>query len=110
MGQAKSIENTTGNLNDQSQTTPKHVLDDDRALLRLGKKPVLKGLKRNFGFFSILGFSCTVLVTWEGILTGGPAGVIWGFLIDWVGICSTYATIAELASMSVGNLNFWTKF
>lgn len=38
---------------------------DDRDLMRLGKKPVLK---RNFGFMQILGFSCTVLVTWEGIL------------------------------------------
>jgi choline transport protein len=38
---------------------------DERDLMRLGKKPVLK---RNFGFMQILGFSCTVLVTWEGIL------------------------------------------
>lgn len=38
---------------------------DERDLRRLGKKPVLK---RNFGFMQILGFSCTVLVTWEGIL------------------------------------------
>jgi apolipoprotein N-acyltransferase len=58
---------------------------DDRDLIRLGKKPVLKvalhfflvvsfntcfanTLQRNFGFMSILGFSCTVLITWEGIL------------------------------------------
>ncbi|GAW25778.1 putative choline transport protein [Rosellinia necatrix] len=39
---------------------------DDDALARIGKKPVLK---RNFGFMSILGFSCTVLITWEGSLT-----------------------------------------
>ncbi len=38
---------------------------DDVALARLGKKPVLK---RNFGFLTILGFSCTVLITWEGSL------------------------------------------
>ena len=38
---------------------------DERDLMRLGKKPMLK---RNFGFMQILGFSCTVLVTWEGIL------------------------------------------
>lgn len=38
---------------------------DDAALARLGKKPVLK---RNFGFLTILGFSCTVLITWEGSL------------------------------------------
>lgn len=38
---------------------------DDAALARLGKKPVLK---RNFGFMTILGFSCTILITWEGSL------------------------------------------
>jgi hypothetical protein len=38
---------------------------DDLALARLGKKAVLK---RRFGFLSILGFSCTVLITWEGSL------------------------------------------
>lgn len=41
------------------------VSGDDAALARLGKKPVLK---RNFGFMTILGFSCTVLITWEGSL------------------------------------------
>lgn len=24
--------------------------------------------QRNFGFMSILGFSCTLMVTWEGLL------------------------------------------
>lgn len=62
-------------------------LDRDRAdLIRLGKKPVLRVgldsrisrqvvmktdvfyLKRNFGFMSMLGFSCTVLTTWEATL------------------------------------------
>ena len=50
-------------------------------MARLGKLPVLKvlstsrcpsfvltTLQRNFGFMSILGFSCTVLITWEGFL------------------------------------------
>ena len=27
-----------------------------------------KQAQRNFGFLSLLGFSCTVLVTWEGTL------------------------------------------
>lgn len=38
---------------------------DDANLARLGKKPVLK---RHFGFMTILGFSCTILITWEGSL------------------------------------------
>lgn len=48
------------------------VSGDDATLARLGKKPVLK---RNFGFMTILGFSCTVLITWEGslVLVSPPA-------------------------------------
>ena len=81
------------------------TLIDDRRLIRLGKKPLLK---RSFGFISLLGFSCSVLITWEGILAtsmsglenGGPAGVVWGFLIVLIGTLSTFATIGELASMA----------
>jgi hypothetical protein len=39
---------------------------DQKDLIRLGKNPVLK---RNFGFMQIVGFSCTVLVTWEGSIS-----------------------------------------
>ena len=55
--------------------------NDAHDMARLGKTPVLKVLstsigsssaltmlQRNFGFMSILGFSCTVLITWEGFL------------------------------------------
>ncbi|APA06522.1 hypothetical protein sscle_02g012920 [Sclerotinia sclerotiorum 1980 UF-70] len=78
---------------------------DEKDLIRLGKKPVLK---RNFGFMSILGFSCTVLITWEGmlivstqsLLNGGPAGVIWGYIIVWIGTISTFVVLSELASMA----------
>ncbi|KAI1335037.1 putative GABA permease [Xylariaceae sp. FL0016] len=78
---------------------------DDAALVRLGKTPVLK---RNFGFLTILGFSCTVLITWEGSLTtflsglqnGGPAGIIYGFIVVWIGTLSVFATLSELTSMA----------
>lgn len=57
---------------------------------------------------SILGFSCTVLVTWEGSLilflygfeNGGPSGVIYGFLLVWLGTLSCFATLSELTSMA----------
>ncbi|GAW26031.1 putative amino acid polyamine transporter I [Rosellinia necatrix] len=45
---------------------------DDAALTRLGKKPVLK---RSFGFVTILGFSCTILITWEASLFVFISGV-----------------------------------
>ncbi|KAI4688979.1 hypothetical protein J4E81_007696 [Alternaria sp. BMP 2799] len=78
---------------------------DERDLIRLGKKPQLK---RTFGFMQILGFSCTVLVTWEGILSvstpsllnGGPAGVFWGYLLIWIGSISIYTVLSELSSMA----------
>ncbi|KAI9641950.1 hypothetical protein NHQ30_009819 [Ciborinia camelliae] len=80
--------------------------DPDRdELVRLGKKPVLK---RNFAFMSILGFSCTILITWEGSLilfisglqNGGPAGIIYGFLLIWIGNLSVFSTLSELVSMA----------
>ncbi|OJJ45240.1 hypothetical protein ASPZODRAFT_152936 [Penicilliopsis zonata CBS 506.65] len=79
-----------------------HLVDDE--LVRPEKGPVLK---RRFGFFSILGFSCTVLATWEGILStftlplnnGGHAGAVYGFLLAWAGTLSTMATLSELVSM-----------
>ena len=57
---------------------------------------------------SILGFSCTVLITWEGTLilflsgfqNGGPAGVIYGYLLVWIGTLSVFATLSELVSMA----------
>ncbi|SLM36313.1 choline transport protein [Lasallia pustulata] len=78
---------------------------DDLSLTRLGKVPVLR---RNFGFMSILGFSCTVLITWEGALilflagfmNGGPAGVIYGFIVIWIGNLSVFSTLSELVSMA----------
>ncbi|MCJ1246644.1 hypothetical protein MMC30_003853 [Trapelia coarctata] len=74
-------------------------------LARLGKKQVLK---RNFGFMSMLSFSCTILGTWEGIIVlfatgftnGGPAGMIYGFIVAWVGTSSIFVTIAELVSLA----------
>ncbi|KAE8552117.1 hypothetical protein TMatcc_002128 [Talaromyces marneffei ATCC 18224] len=78
----------------------------DRAqLLRLGKRPVLK---RTYGFMAILGFTTTILVTWEGVLlvfnigleNGGPAGMIYMYLFAWVGAWCTFASLCELASMA----------
>ena len=79
--------------------------NDDKDMARLGKTPVLK---RNFGFMSILGFSCTVLITWEGFLivfaqgfvNGGPAGVIYGYIFVWIGTLAVFLTLAEATSMA----------
>ncbi|KAL3452446.1 amino acid/polyamine transporter I [Aspergillus insuetus] len=65
-------------------------------------------LRRNFRFISILGFACTLICTWEVVLTllasaltdGGTAGLIWGFVIVSAGFSLVFASIAEIASMS----------
>jgi amino acid transporter len=64
--------------------------------------------QRNFRFISTLGFACTLMSTWEielasslfGLLDGGTAGLIWGYLICWAGYCMVFASIAEMASIS----------
>ncbi len=35
------------------------------------------------------------------LLNGGTAGMIWGYLIVWIGYMLVFATIAEMASMCV---------
>ena len=85
--------------------TPSSFLNDDAHLRRLGKRPLLN---RSFGFMSILGLTCSSLLSWEatlvslvpGLLNGGPAGLIWGLLANWIGMISIYAVVAELASMA----------
>ncbi|KAI1172930.1 amino acid/polyamine transporter I [Nemania sp. FL0916] len=87
---------------------------DARDLARLGKSQVLK---RRFGFFSIIGFTCCILVTWESVLAlfteafsnGGPAALAWGFPIAWVSSLSIYTCLAEMASMAPisGGQYFW---
>ena len=37
-----------------------------------------------------------------GLLNGGTAGLIWGYLIVWIGYMLVFASIAEMASMFVG--------
>lgn len=56
---------------------------------------------------SILGFSCTLMITWEGLFTvfvygltdGGPAGLVYGFLFCWAGYFAVVASLAEMVSM-----------
>ncbi|KAF1843337.1 amino acid transporter [Cucurbitaria berberidis CBS 394.84] len=78
--------------------------DRDRyELARVGKQQVLK---RRFGLVSMTGLSCGLMCTWESLLVifsigftnGGPAGLIYGFIIIWLGNFSVFICIGELAS------------
>ncbi|KIX02360.1 uncharacterized protein Z518_08301 [Rhinocladiella mackenziei CBS 650.93] len=89
--------------------------DTDRnTLALLGKKQVLK---RRFGFWSLFGFAVCELITWETVLAlfsqgfdnGGPAGLVYGFIIAWSSTLSVYTVISELASMApiAGGQYYW---
>ncbi|SCB64310.1 unnamed protein product [Fusarium graminearum] len=91
-------------VEDVSQLSDQDHMDSAQLNI-LGKKSVLK---RNFGGWTILGFSCAVLVTWEGTLmnfapgltNGGSAGIIYGFIFVWIGVLSSFATLCELVSIA----------
>jgi choline transport protein len=83
---------------------------------RFGQR--LTPTQRNFSPVAILGFSCALMVTWEGffsvfifgLLNGGPSGLIYGFLLCWAGWATVVATMAEMASMwpTAGGQYHWT--
>ncbi|RMZ90307.1 hypothetical protein DV736_g2444, partial [Chaetothyriales sp. CBS 134916] len=90
------------------------VSSDTDTLALLGKKQVLK---RRFGFWSLFGFAVCELITWETVLAlfsqgfdnGGPAGLIYGFIIAWSSTLSVYTVISELASLApiAGGQYYW---
>jgi len=87
---------------------------DSDVLALLGKKQVLK---RRFGLISIFGFAMCELITWETVLAifsqglnnGGPAGLVYGYIIAWLSTLSVYTVISELASMApiAGGQYYW---
>ncbi|EAW13292.1 putative GABA permease [Aspergillus clavatus NRRL 1] len=86
--------------------SPSGSQDRDVAdLARVGKKSVLK---RTFGVLSTLGFSCTILATWEGLFNvflmplqnGGPGGVVYTYIFAWSGTACCFVVLSELASMA----------
>ncbi|PWY76979.1 GABA transporter [Aspergillus heteromorphus CBS 117.55] len=99
------FELTNGPLDGKGPGNSTSRVHDQEELGRVGKKEILK---RRFGFLSILGFSCTILATWEGLLStftvplenGGSAGTVYGFIVVWAGTISTLTTLAEMVSMA----------
>ena len=102
-------------LSRNSENGKHQVARDDQEMAFLGKK---QQLRRNFGFMSMLGFSCTLMITWEGMLAvfvygltdGGPAGLIYGYLFCWIGYFCVVASLAEMTSMAptAGGQYHWT--
>jgi hypothetical protein len=73
------------------------ITSDTDTLAQLGKKQVLK---RRFGFWSLFAFAVCELITWETVLAlfsqgfdnGGPAGLVYGFIISWLSTLSVIST------------------
>ncbi|KAL1646326.1 hypothetical protein SLS58_003283 [Diplodia intermedia] len=73
-------------------------------MARFGKKAQLK---RIFGLVPIVGFTCCLVITWEamlvvfqgGLLNGGNAGLIYGYIFVWFGTILQVLVMAEMASM-----------
>lgn len=88
----------------RAPNTSKLSTDSDTLAL-LGKKQVLK---RRFGFWSLFAFAVCELITWETVLAlfsqgfdnGGPAALVYGFIISWLSTLSVYTVISELASIA----------
>lgn len=72
---------------------------------RMGK---VQELKRNYRPLSALAFTVILQGTWEvlmtatyqGLLDGGPAGLIWSFVWTWSGFSTVMLSLAEMASMA----------
>ena len=73
-------------------------------MVKWGKR---QQLRRNFTLLSIIGLTTTLMITWEGLVNafqaglenGGPAGLIYGFLLTWVGVFSQALVMAEMGAM-----------
>lgn len=63
--ETKDSPNTVEELGPIDPLAPPSNSRDDSALRKIGKKPVLR---RSFNLMTVLGFSCTVLITWEATL------------------------------------------
>lgn len=92
-----------------SESVPLHfrgTQDDKHDMLVLGRKQVLR---RHFNFFTMLGFSSTVMTAWEilpivsvfPLEDGGLPIIFWAAVIGAIGLAFVYASLAEVASMLV---------
>ncbi|KAH8696441.1 amino acid/polyamine transporter I [Talaromyces proteolyticus] len=78
---------------------------DEIDMARLGKR---QRFHRIYGFLSMLGFTTTMMCTWEAVffanttamVDGGPVSLVYGYIFCFFGTLATAASLGELASMS----------
>lgn len=93
-----------GNLAVRELSSQRYKDRDEKDMARVGKK---QRFERNFSFLSMLGFTTTMMCTWEAVLfcnaiamaDGGSATLLYGFIFCWIGALVTAASLAEMASM-----------
>ncbi|KLU92884.1 hypothetical protein MAPG_11745 [Magnaporthiopsis poae ATCC 64411] len=82
---------------------------DDQNMRALGRQQELSASSiQVFTFIPTLGFSCTMMNTWEltlmtssySLTMGGLAGMVWGYTIVCFGYLLVFASLAEMASMT----------
>ncbi|KAF2686398.1 amino acid transporter [Lentithecium fluviatile CBS 122367] len=82
-----------------------HTKNDRVDMARMGK---VQELRRNYRPLSALAFTVIIQGTWEvlmtatyqGLVDGGPAGLIWSFIWTFIGFIFIVASLAEMASMA----------
>ena len=94
-----------GQLQDGEEDLFGDADQDFRDMRRLGKK---QEFKRNFNFWSTLGFVSIYMATWEfvlvslsvGLANGGFAGLFWCFITTVLCYGTVVASLAEMESMA----------
>lgn len=79
--------------------------NDSNDMIRMGK---VQELRRNYHSLSALAFTVIIQGAWEVLLTattqglvdGGPAGLIWSYVWTFTGFSFVVASLAEMASMA----------
>ncbi|EZF28580.1 amino-acid permease [Trichophyton mentagrophytes] len=98
------IEPGKGDL-DVSFNSADDASNDQKDMSRLGKS---QQFNRNFRFLSTLGFTCTLMATWESVLltstlalvNGGKGGMVYMYIATFIGFFCSVISMAEIASIS----------
>ncbi|TQV95265.1 hypothetical protein V2A60_009691 [Cordyceps javanica] len=79
--------------------------NDRRDMTRLGR---IQEMRRNFKSLTVIGFCAIFMCSWESLLftayialnNGGSAGLIYTWIVAWVGFNAVYASMGEMASIA----------
>ncbi|KAL5379176.1 hypothetical protein DPSP01_008625 [Paraphaeosphaeria sporulosa] len=88
-----------------TEITTGQTQNDSNDMVRMGK---VQELRRNYHSLSALAFTVIIQGAWEVLLTattqglvdGGPAGLIWSYVWTFIGFSFVVASLAEMASMA----------